>query len=216
MQWDTYGQQRTMPDDIDFYTLSNEDIGFTAALVSGTNNVYSFALPYPSGIDLHESTIEVYAIDFMYNSQSRPDAGGTAKADALYIWLSMLDKEFRAAWSGDLSDTEDSELKAQFDGPIYIGQTEVYDTDVAEGFFRQGLVRSTRYFPPNKKMDLITPLYIQFLRQSYTYSSTTAPSPSDFGDFELISLRVWFTPRKLTGSEKNARNNQLRWQLLDA
>lgn len=205
------------PPDLDFYVLSNEDIGFIANLVTGTNDVFAFALPYPSSIDLFDETIVVHAIEFIFQSIAKPTTGTSVYG--LLAFLSMLDKEFSPTFLGVGADTEDENLKAQFAGNIYFGYGRTNITAVAsvEGTERNmdSMVKAT-YFPPIP-LDLVTPLYIQFVNQSATITlATNASAMRDFDQFEKVYLRVWFTTRKLTESEKSARAMQVRWQRLDS
>jgi hypothetical protein len=207
---------RDMPDDVDFYNLSNEDIGFTATLVSATNDVYSFALPYPASIDLFDETIKVHAIEFILNE---PKRATLAIFKGLSVFLSMLDREFGATFVGTGADAEDENLKAHFASFIYFGHARapIQATAAVEGVERHNdAVSDAIYFPPID-LDLVTPLYIQFINQSVTPAlATNIPTPTDFAIFEQVQLRVWFTRRKLTSQEKSARAMQINWQRLDS
>lgn len=212
-----YGFKKDMPKDIDFYVLSNEDIGLNANLATGVNDVYSFALPYPSSIDLTKETIVVHAIEFI--KQGSHNNKGTTAMQGLLAFLSMLDNEFAATFTGNASDSEDENLKAHFARNIYFGDLKINVTAAAsvEGTERQNdTVVDAIYFPP-VPLDLLTPLYIQFVNQSISITlATNAVAGANFTSFELVQIVVWFTRRKLTSAEMNARNMQLRFQRLDS
>jgi hypothetical protein len=201
---------------LDFYVLSNEDIGFIANLVAGTNDVFSFALPYPSSIDLFDETIKVWAIEFIHND---PHQANVATFHGLLAYMSMLDKEFAATFLGNGSDSEDENLKAHFAGNIYFGNNKMSVTATAavEGMERHmDMMQQAIYFPP-VPLDLVTPLYIQLVNMNVTVAlATNVPTAANFTEFEKVMLRVWFTRRKLTSSEKSARAMQINWQRLDS
>jgi len=214
-----YGFPAPLPPDVDFYTLTNEDIGFTTALTTGVNDVYSFALPYPSSIDLFEETIVIHAIEFLFVANDSARAVGDL--NGLLAFLSMLDKEFPPTFNGNLGDTSDEAWKAQFGGPIYFGERERMNTTVASveaNTYRNDYIRNANYFPP-VPLDLLTPLYIQFVNQNTAIDlATSVGTLASFttGDVERVTLRPWFTKRNLTTSERSARNTAVRFQLLDS
>jgi len=214
------GPARLLPLDVDFYDLSNEDIGFTAVLAVAGVNTFSWALPYPAGINLFEETIRVYAIDY-YSTQpasAEPNAGS-----GMQIWHSMLDKSFATSWDGLRDDAEDENVKAHFSGPDYTGTmfpggipTAALDGTngrPAENF------QNLHWFPPTEFLDLVTPLFVQFVNQTFSYNTVTGAGtaidmPVAFN--EAFGVRVWFKPRRLTSAEISSRSNQLRWQRLDS
>jgi len=212
-----YGFPRIMPLAVDFVVYSNEDIGFIANLVAGTNDVYAFALPYPATLDLFDETIVVHAIEFMSHIPANTREGVTVQG--LVAHLSMLDREFGPSWFGLVSDAEDEAIKAQFAGPMYFGANQINITAVAsvEGTQRnQDSTITAVYYPP-VPLDLITPLFIQFTDQSVTITlATNVDVEADFTDFEAVVLRVWFTRRNLTSAEKATRNMAIRFQRLDS
>jgi len=212
------GPPRLLPLDVDFYDLSNEDIGFTSNLAD-SNRVFAFALPYPAGINLFEETIRVYEIDiYMIGiTSAQPD-----RQDGFQVYMSMLDKEFSATWDHIRDDAEDENIKAHFTGPHYVG---VMFPGVATAASAEGgtggrpadNLSNLQWYPPTEFLDLVTPLFIQFVRQSFDYTlATGAAAITDFTAPEAVGVRVWFKPRRLTSAEMNSRSNQLRWQRLDS
>jgi hypothetical protein len=131
----------------------------------------------------------------------------------------MLDKEFAATFQGDAVDAQDENLKAQFARNIFFGHKKMMITAVAavEGGERDvDGVTDAIYFPPIP-LDLVTPLYIQLVNQSFTVTlATNVMAASDFSLPETVQIVVWFTKRKLTPGEKSARNMQIRFQRLDS
>ncbi|NHJ86151.1 MAG: hypothetical protein FK734_11865 [Asgard group archaeon] len=209
--------QKYWPSNIDFYTLSNEDIGFTASLVTGTNDVINFALPYPATVNLAEETIVVYALEFIY--QATDGFATSLSNQSLLVFLSMLKKEFTATFRGNGADSEDEAIKSKFAGNIFFGRVRQNLTAAAavEGSQREAdTIVNALYFPPIP-LDLATPLFIDFVNQSNTIAlATNAITAANFADFERVNIRVWFTKRKLTNEEKSMRQSGRRFQILDA
>lgn len=196
------------PKNIDFYVLSNEDIDFNANLVTGTNEVHEFALPYPSSIDLFNESLIVHAIDFIL--QDVPITSGASQQ--LFANLSMLDKSPEDDWDGSADDNNDEYLKAVFSRNITFGYvpTDVYEVS---GDALVGISENVqaRYIPP-QPLDLVTPLFVELVNQSITEAFARA----NFTDYEKVQMTVWFTTRRLSRAEKSAREMQIRWQRLDS
>lgn len=207
--------QRELPDDLDFYWLSNEDIGFIATLVADTNDIFAFSLPYPAGINLFTETIFLYACDFLASA-------GVAKlgeGESLHCYMSMLDLEFAADWDSNFSDAEDPNLKAHFDGPYNFGSSYAVNVPSAED---RGSIqpiegsRSIRWWPM-QRLRLATPLFVQFVNSSVAIAlATYARTQASFTGFEGIAIRPWFTITRLSRDEMTLRGSQIRWQQLNS
>ncbi len=211
-----YPESHKVPATADFYVLSNEDIGFIADLVVGTSDTYSFALPYPSYIELDEDTMVVHAIEFMHNQANRCKT--TLVPEGLLVYLSFLDKEFPGNFVGVLSDGTDEEMKAQGWGPFYFGDYKYTSVSTAalEGDRNNEEALLHIQFRPHQGLDCFTPLYIQFVNQAATITLTSsAVAAKDFTKWEGVTLRVWFTERKLTASEKDMRK-AFKYLIMDA
>lgn len=212
-----YGFPRELPPDVDFYVLSNEDVGFETALTTGSNDVYQFAMPYPSSMEIDDETIIVHAIEFMLHAEHKAKGGGGVQN--LLVYLSMLDIDFTATFRGGLGDTDDEAMKSKFAGPMFIGESHLNVTAVAsvEGtqrFFDN--VISALYYPP-VPLDLLTPLYVDLVNSAVSVTlATNAAAAANFTDVDKFTMKVWFTIRKLTKAEKDARSVQLRFQRLDS
>lgn len=203
--------------DVDFYVLSNEDIGFVDAMVATTNDIYNFALPYPATVNLSEETIVVYALEFVYQAPSL--SGSVTSYEAIAAFLSFLDKDFAVDWRGAGSDIEDEALKSKFARNIIFGRTKSSVTAVVsvEGAHRDlDNLQQAIYFPP-VPLDLVYPLFVDFVNNTMTI--TLADNTGAIGNFsgvERVNIVVWFTKRKLTASEKSARSVSQRFAQLDA
>lgn len=217
MSWTFDGFPSPMPLGIDFYTLSNEDQGFTANLVAGTNDVHAFALPFPATLNLFTQTIIDWATDFIFHATLALSAGTAIQA--LMYHQAMLDQEFSVSWFGNLTDLDDEALKAQYCGPCFFGQhrTSIVATAAVEGSQRENdVVKNSRYTPP-VPLRLVSPKYIQYTNQSQTITlATNVVAEANFVNFEKVVVRQWFTRSNLTRGEMDNREVQIRFLRLDA
>lgn len=214
-----HGTGRVLPPS-DFAVYTNEQFGFTANLVDNTNNVFAFALPYPSGINLDRQTIKIRAMDFSQHRTSNT----LESVAALAAYLSMLDEEFGATTADSLTDTDDEEMRAQFDGGIVFGnlgaqlqettaagfRTQAYDTD---------LNKHVRYFPWQREIDTLTPLYVQLVKQTYNPGGASETAPVVTGDYsqqENLTIKPIYGIRNLSSRERSMRNNQFQWMRLNS
>lgn len=215
-----HGTGRVLPPS-DFAVYTNEQYGFTATLADSTNHVFAFALPYPSGINLERETIAIRAIDYNFHDPT-PDVGSAQMLDA---YMSMLDEEFSATFA-TLTDADDEEMRAHFDGPITFGTSGAITTDTqtatAEGFaiqYNNDLVKQVRYFPWQSEIDLLTPLYIQLVKHNLTGQAGVENDPVTTGDYirmEETTIKPIYRVRALTSSERSIRGNQFAWMRLNS
>lgn len=217
-EWRTINAPRVLPNDVDFVVYSNEDYGFVAALVDGTNNIFAFSMPYPSGMNLFTQTIEAYQIDYIYGAQIAADA---LIGRGLQVWMSMLDKEFAVDWSGIPTDAEDENIKAHFEGPMYYGNRVVTVPGTTEVTGYEVTVDSNislRWYPPTPRLRLTTPLFIQMKGVSATVTLATRAIAitGDFALQETIPLRMFYKVVDLEPAEIRVRGAQLRWQILNS
>lgn len=212
-----YGFPFPLPEDVDFVVYSNEDVGFIATLAAGTNDNFQFALPYPATLNLFDDTIVIHNIEFHAQDTTRHVASTNLRA--LTAYLSYLDRDFTVSWYGSMADIDDEAMKAQFAGPLYFGRDRinVLGTASVEGTERGGdTIIYASYFPPTD-LDLVTPLIVTLTNSSASITlATNASAELDFTTFEQFYMRVWFTRRKLTFDERQARNMTIRFQRLDS
>jgi len=217
MSQSVHGFPAPLPFSVDFVVYSNEDIGMTAALAVGVNDVFAFAMPYPASMDLMTQSMVVWAMEFVVQKNSYD--GGTGNVEALNAFLSMLDREFAATFIGVGVDAEDENIKAQFARNIYFGGNtaqEVATASVEGGTRVNDAQIDALYFPP-VPLDLITPLYIQLVNQSSNETlATNVVAAANFTTFERVNIIPWFTIRNLSPAELAFRNVQLRFQRLDS
>jgi len=211
-----YGFPRILPPNVDFVTFSNEDIGFIATLATGTNDVYAFAMPYPASMDLMEESMVIWANEYLHQALN---ASVDDEQAWLEVHLSMLDREYPVNFRGALGDSTDEDFKAQFASGIHIGRRFYHPTDSALAGpqqWDQEVMQSAIYFPP-VPLDLITPLYHQFINQGITIDPATGDdTAANFSTFENVAVRAWFTMRRLTALEISTRSQQIRFQRLDS
>lgn len=214
-----HGTGRVLPPS-DFAVYTNEQFGFTASLVDNTNNLFAFALPYPSGINLDRQTIKIRAIDFSNHILNHTQQ----LTQALGAYLSMLDEEFSATGGDVLADVDDEEMRAQFDGPVTFGALGALLTeDTAAGTTgnatNQDNVHHVRYFPWQREIDTLTPVYVQLVKSIYSPGSVSETAPVVTGNFtsqEQVTIKPIFVTRNLTSRERSMRNNQFQWMRLNS
>lgn len=216
MGWVHEGFPGPMPGLSDFYHLTNEQIGLTANLVTATNDVYQFALPFPSSTNLHTQTIIIWAIDFIF---AAVDSHRDDLTDRLGIYISMLKKGFAATFRGGAVDAEDDNLKAQLDGPYSFGTRQTTTTDsggITQQFFHDQ-IQNIRWFPV-VPLRLLTPLYITLFNQSVTIDPATGDeTAASYTSIENTVIKPWFTTSNLTPSEMQQRMSPtVRFQRLDS
>ncbi len=208
---------RVLPRNIMFVYYTNENFGFTANLVVGTNETEAFAMPLPATINIFTQTVVWHKIQFLMNN--REGFFTEITPQVLKVHLSYLDREFAATFDGTGADAEDENLKAQFDGPFTLGQSKVFIVITArESAYPQTLdnIQNLNYTPP-VPLDASHPLYIQLTNQSATITAATgAAAELAFSLQESVAIRGWFTVRNLSPSEMQARNTAMRFQRLSS
>lgn len=212
------GQPWRMPPNVDFYTLSNEDVGLIASLVTGTNDTYVYAHPLPASLDIYNETIIIWKMEFFGQGLFGQLSTGTTTR-GVSIVASYLDRPFAATFRGDLADAADEAWKSKFAGPMYTGQalTNITATASVEGNQRRIDNNQNIVWHPPRPLDLSVPLYFELFNGSQTVTlATNAVADSNYDVFERYSVRTWFTTRRLTQAEKNARANGTRWMILDS
>lgn len=217
MGWKHEGFPGPMPGLSDFYHLTNEQIGLTATLASGVNDVYQFALPFPSSINLHTQTMIIWAIDFMFLDVNAAKDDG---AQWLGFYVSMLKKSFAVTFRGLASDAEDDNLKAQLDGPYEFGHKLYHATDgslASPWQYDMDVNQLVRWFPV-VPLRLLTPLYITLFNQTVTVDPVTGDeTAADFSQVESVAIKPWFTLSNLTPLEMSQRMSPtVRFQRLDS
>lgn len=208
-----------LPPDIDYYMLNNEDVGFDASLVSGTNESISFYLPLPGSIDILRETIVVHALEFIIQATHHPADDSN---DALLCFLSTRGEVPAATALPSATDALDAFLKAQFMRNIAFGFNRIHTTDAALASpweYKQDVVDDALVFPPVPLDQASRPLHIHLFRQDVTVDPATGDETAvDFTGFELFQMVVWFTRRNLTADEmsRRARNASDRFAIRDA
>lgn len=215
--WVTYETPFVLDDRVDFATFSNEDNGFIASLVAALN-VFEFAGPYPSSVDLFEETIVWYKSDHMLmhffaeidNAESMP---------MLQIDNSMLQIEHAITYQGSVVDAEDEVHKSKFAGPMTVGLVQANmgtAASVAASSFSLRAQNVMQYSPVRRGIDLITPRYESYTNASFDIAEATgATSAADFVLHERVSERIWHRKRPLSPGERSFRAISTRFQIID-
>lgn len=213
-----FPQRFNPPANLDWYVMSNEDVGFTASLVTGTNESYQFAMPYPASFDLETESLIVYALEQYLQFEHEYNTAGS-NYFSLTSFLSMLKKDLLATNRGQAVDTEDEFYKAQFASNITMGQSGPPAATVnitGLGSEKFDTVQDSIYYPPIP-MDLVVPLYVTLVNSSKQRTlATNAAADLTFSAQETYSAKAWFTTRRLSRTEIDAKAMQVRWQRLDS
>lgn len=221
VKWANYEMPFEMNNRADFAWFSNEDLGFIASLVTGTNDTEEYALPFASSIDLFEETTVLYRSDFMLGIEQIASVDDGDIVSALEMYMAMLQVEFATAtFQGGFTDVEDEALKTKFAGPFGIGRdivmVEGASIDQRDGQVGQSIVNVMQYMPFKSGIRLITPPYYTIVNKSWSFAATTGiTAPATFSAFEAFAQRVWHRKSSLTPQERDFRNISIRFQLID-
>lgn len=208
--WSDYGVPRRVSNKAQMYVLTNEQIGFIASLVTGTNDVFSFQIPMPFYIDQQNQAVIYERIDFIFRFNHLNDPT-LSNQNRLQVDLQYSDKEPAANWDGSGEDVEDENIQAMFDGPFLFGQgLRPTSAEIAAagttliGVYPSINSTSVHYYPPDSNgLDAFFPVTVVFTNQ--TFGRDVADQVADVGTFtafENVSLRCYFRVRNLTPSEK--------------
>jgi len=201
-----YHQPRILPDNIKAVVWTNENFGFVAALVTGTNDVYSFALPMPSTITLGKQTIILHALEIIKIGANGPSLGTVI--ENLDVYFQMLRRDFTVVGPSDgLADAHDESMKATFAGPMFIGERiggNVPTANTQQQWVEMDGDRNAMWWSPNKKgLRLNRPLIIHLVNRSTVITlATGAAADATFSNFEQVMLRAWYVPSNLSKKER--------------
>lgn len=205
------------PAGIDFYKLSNEDVGFTATLVNGTNETYSYHNPFPSHIDLLDETTRIYqqAWSLVIGGQSASLDVITLAANIGYPDRDPDTTDFR----GDLSDSEDEMWKSKLNDRLMVfGEHNsrlvvTAATEPENGILQNQTARYTSPVP----LDQMIPMQVDLIGLASTYTLVTnAQVDLNFAFMERFSQMIWYILRNLTPAEKVVRNIALRFLRIES
>lgn len=211
--WIDYGHSRTVPRNAQMYVLTNEQINFIASLVVGTNDVFTFQIPYPFYVDQTEMAIVFHRIDFIYR-QTAVNRVTASAHNRIQVDLQYSDKEPAADWNGDGEDVEDENIQAMFDGPFVIGENKYAmapDTDalLAVQVALTSII-NCHYYPPDAGgLDAFFPVTVVFTNMTHDRDLVDQIADAqNFTTFERVFLRIFFTTRRLSQAEKNLMNSE--------
>ncbi len=213
-----YGAPRTLSEPCDWALFTADQYGFNDITLDSTKQTFTFASPFPSGFNLEDQTIKFKRID--YNMARHGDPQDLSYM--LSVYLSMLEEDFPGDFGVLASAAEKQKMRSQFDGPIKFGQSTEQTTGSAYAHSNDSisqLVQSDTlqlYYPPIAEVDLLTPLYQQFVNETINSTNTVFPTRADFDQAPTVTYRQWFEVRNLTSSEKSMRGNQLQWLRLNS
>ncbi len=211
--WVDYGVPRRVPNSARTYTLTNEQCNFISNLVVGTNDIFSFQIPYPFYVDQREEAVVFHKIDFILR-RNPLELSALSTQQRLTVDLQYSDKEPAADWNGLGEDVEDENIQAMFDGPFMIGLTgwsKAPDADATVPMVAPGLqLTNVHYYPPDfNGLDAFFPVTAVLMNNSYDRDLVDQTADAaDFGAQEGFYVRPYFTTRKLTAQEKDMMTSE--------
>lgn len=227
MGWGTIWMDYQVPYELDtradFATFSNEDIGFIASLVTGTNDTYEYAQPFPSSYDLFEDAMVWYRTDHMFGVEGNDVADGET-VSKLDIYSSFLQVEFAVTFQGSYADSTDEAMKTKLHGPMSVGQRSFLGStagasSVAHAAYHvdgNQLQNVHEYAINRQGYDIFTPYYYVLVNKSHDWAAQTGITvTASYVAFENFMQRIWHRKRSLTPQERNFRMVAARFMFID-
>lgn len=213
--WSDYGVPARVPNNARMFNLTNEQIGIIASLVTTTNDVFSWQIPYPFYVDQENVAMIIWRMDFIYRTKITNPPAAAGVYDMIQVDIQYSDKEPATNWDGAGEDTEDENIQAMFDGPFIFGETGETGEADADGtitiMIDPLIVGNVHYYPPDGNgLDAFFPVTVVFTNMSYDRDIVdNVADPATMAGFEKIGVRVFFTTRNLTPQEKSMIRSEL-------
>jgi len=202
VQFQRYGraQDPSYPSDLDFVVVTNEDLGFTANLVTGVNENFESTIPYPQEWDPDSEVCVLRKIQGWLNQESshRDDVGSS-----LVTSLSYLDRSPTATFRGTQSDTEDEYIKSLFAGPMSSG-TKLWPTATGflGGFFDNRMTYGWEYVP-ELPLSMFFPIYLELVNNTVSVDVATGDETNvTFSSVEAVNHRYYYNIRRMNKAER--------------
>jgi len=207
--WEDYGVPNKVPKNARMFVLTNEQQGLIASLVTTTNDVFSWQVPYPFYVDQENVAMIIWRMDFVYRAKNRGGQALNEIRHILQVDIQYSDKEPASNWDGAGEDTEDENIQAMFDGPFYFGElgpTFAPDADAALAVVVPAVtITNVHYYGPDGDgIDAFFPVTIVYTNMAQDAELIDQiADPATFSDVENVSVRIYFTTRNLTPQEKS-------------
>ncbi len=213
--WDVYGPERDVPTSAQMYVLTSEQFNWIASLVVGTNDVFTFQIPYPFYVDQQSQAIIFHRIDFIHR-RTLLNSPSVSTRRRLQVDLQYSDKEPAADWDGAGEDTEDESIQAMFDGPFLVGESSEHgssapDADATVPFlYPDSAITNVHYYPPDRNgLDAFFPVTVVLTNMSFSRDLVDEVADAeDNNAFDSLFLRCFFTTRNLTAQERAMMNSE--------
>lgn len=184
----------------DNVVIVNEDLGFTASLITATNDVLETSMPFPQEWDQDTEVVMVESIQFGHE-------GGAGHQDDLMsafgVNMSYLDRSPAATFRGGITDAEDEYRKSVFTGGrTWAGDDYFFPSTVAEagssGFFPAQPNITGRWTPPFKLMMGHQPIYWDLYNMNFvTAVATGNETAANYTTFEGTVGEYWYTMARM-------------------
>lgn len=190
------------PSGLDWVTAVNEDLGFTANLVTGTNETIETTIPYPQEWDPEDEVLTMYEIEM---GIAAFDTLNDDTFFALSGYLSMIDRSAVATFSGDLNDANDEWFKSLFAKQMRFGfHTGAPTVGTGANLVSLNLdVLRNAVYRPKLPIPAFFPVYYEMVNHNITVVATTGDETlASFTIFEKVFLSYDYTIRKMRRREK--------------
>ena len=195
-------QSRT-PSNLDWVLAVNEDLGFNASLVTGTNETFETTIPYPQEWDPENEVMTIYEL-----THAIQRFGGHQDDQGFHLTanLSMIDRSAAATYIGDLADADDEWIKSVFARGMKFGNN-FFTPTVGTGANLVALpldLLTDAVYRPKLPIPAFFPVYDELVNQSVTIAATTGDETlRSFTEFEKVIIEYDYTIRKMSRTEQN-------------
>lgn len=218
-KYEDYGaKRRHYPNIADFAWFSNEDMGISGNLTTGTLDQYRLSQAYVASIDLFEETQWLYEAQFHIGLEDviQTTTAAGAASEALSASVSMLNKNYDDAYMGSYVDAEDEAIKSKLETGMFFGP----DRTVLEVTSQIGLtvwknINIIARWTPPQNMRLRTPAFYDISNESQDLTTAGVASAGDYGNPEAVASRIIWGPSRLRRSERRAIKDVIKYMLID-
>jgi len=209
------------PSNIDHVVVTNEDMGLTAALTTGTNDTFETTIPYPQEWDPEDEVMTIYEMQFDHEGIGfHADDEGAG----LLHWLAMIDRAATATYRGVGVDAEDEWIKSQFTPRMYSGRSHITPTGTSAQVTLVSFELDALYtaiYRPKLPIPTFFPVYHEVSNQNITVAAATGDETAatySAGLTERTKYSYDYTIRKMNSRERRMMQGlpgvQQRWGAL--
>lgn len=218
--WLYYGKVggRELPTNVDFVNVVDDDLGFTADLVDGTNNFFETSLPYPAEWDQDTE------VTMLHQLKGWGQDGGYADGTGYQLGtsLSYLDRRpaSLANYRGLKLPANEEYQKSLFAPNMKLGRLQA---GPATGFLGAGIgnIDYGFHYTPEIRggLSMFFPIYMEMWNQNFTLTTPTmVETEVNFEQHDRLIYQYHYTIRRMTRRESDFWNSlsglPMRWSQL--